>query len=556
MQLRLLVPLALGLACGAGAAAAQSYTLATLSPQDTSADDLIGSACDVSGTTAIVGGYGHDDGGTPGTGAAWIFDRVAGGDWSESVELQPADGLLSTRFGWAVAIDGDVAMVGAYRDDTLFNDAGSVYVYTRQGSGTWLQTGKLAASDATAGAEFGHAVSIDGNFAVVGAPGAKSGFETSGAGYVFERQPDDSWLEIAKLASDDNLGNDELGFDASISGSRVVLGAHLQDDNGNSSGAAYVYERQNDGTWLETAKLLASDGVASDYFGYSVAVSGDNIVCGAWLDDDFGSGTGSAYVFELQAGNTWLEVAKLLPGINQSNGHFGQSVAIDGDYALIGAIHQIVNFKLDAGAAYGFRRDGGGGWPLVQSYFYDDIKSDQNFGHCVALDDGVAVIGSSDNDEFAFNGGLAQVFYTYEGSSDPAPVVQGAGTPGCNGPQVIGLALPAQIDTAGFGFTCTNAPASSTGFLLVGNVADITGSDILGLGVTLHVNVLLSTPTLLLDFASDASGNGLAPVPLPNSPSLVGAVLHAQAVWAWSSCVLPPLNLSSSNLVSFTISAP
>ena len=556
MRLRRSAPLALALAAAATTATAQTFPVQTLAPQAIAADDLIGSACDISGTSAIIGGYGHDAGGVASTGGAWVFDRQAGGNWSEVASLQPSDGITGARFAWAVAIDGDVAMVGAYRDGSTVFFGGSVYVYERQGDGTWIEIQKLAPSDVASGYEFGHSISIDGDYAVIGTPGAFFEFDRPGAGYVFERQSDGTWLEVAKCTLDDNLDGDELGFDASISGTRVVLGAHLYDENGNSSGAAYVFERQGDGSWPNTGKLLASDGALSDRFGYSVAVSGDTIVSGAWLDDDYGSGTGSAYVYELQPDGSWLEAAKLLPGIEQSNGHFGQSVAIDGDFALIGAIHQIVTFQLDAGAAYGFHRQADGTWPLVQSYFYEDVDDDQNFGHCVAVDDGLVAIGSSDNDEFAGNAGLVEVFFTYDASDDPAPVVQGAGTAGCDGPQTIGLAAPAHIDSAGFGFVCDAAPANSTGFLLVGNVADIAGSDILGLGVTLHVNVLLSTPTLLLDFFSDASGNGFAPVPLPSSPSLVGAVLHAQAVWAWSSCSLPPLNLSSSNLVSFTISAP
>ncbi|QDU65384.1 FG-GAP repeat protein [Engelhardtia mirabilis] len=555
MQFRSFAPLAAGLLVASGHAAAQTFDLATLSPADTGVSNLVGSACDVSGTAVILGGAGHSDGGVAGTGGAWIFERNAGGAWAESAELVPSDAMVFGRFGFAVAIDGDVAMVGAHDDSSVLSGAGSVYVYTRQPDQTWLETDKLAASDATVFAQFGHSVAIDGDFAVIGAPTAKSPFGTSGAGYVFQRQMDDSWLQVAKLFDSDAPSGVELGFDASISGTRVVLGAHKQGDTAPVAGAAHVFERQNDGSWPRVAKLLASDGAAIDYFGYSVSVSGDNIVCGAWQDDDFGTGTGSAYVFERQPDTSWTEVAKLLPPVVQSNGHFGQSVWVDGDYALIGEIHEIVGFYIDAGGAHGYER-GAGDWAHSESFYYQVPGNDQNFGHCLAVDDGTIVIGSSENDQVATNGGLAKLYYSYGATSDPAPVVQGNGSDGCDGPQVIGLARPAQIDSADFGFTCTNAPASSTGFLLVGNVADIAGSDLLGLGVTLHVNVLLSTPTLLLDFFSDASGDGFAPAPLPNSPSLVGAVLHAQGVWVWTSCTLPPLNLSSSNLVSFTISAP
>lgn len=543
------------LVAAAPIASAQNYLLETLEMPGMSADDLIGSACDVSGQTIIVGGYGHDAAGILGTGGAWLVERQSGGAFGQITSLLPSDNVLGARFGYAVAIDGDVAMVGAYRDDTLFNDHGSVYVYERQPDGSWVEIQKLLASDIESGLEFGHSVAIDGDFAVIGSPGAKLGTSRTGAGYVFQRQGDGTWLEVFKCTVDDSLGNDEMGHDASISGTRIVLGAHLQDDNGNSSGAAYVFERQGDGTWPNTGKLLASDGASIDYFGYSVSVSGDTIVSGAWLDDDFGSGSGSAYVYELQPDGSWLEAAKLLSPSEKSGAHFGQSVWVEGDYALIGAIHETVNFKIDAGAAHSFARNGGL-WSDAGSFFYDNVKSDQNYGHCVAVDNGTVVIGSSDNDEFFTNGGLVDVQFSYGASDVAPPVLGGLGTPGCDGPQTIGLAAPAQIDTAAFGFTCDNVPANSTGFLLVGDVADLIGTDYLGINALLHVNVFASAAPLLLDFFGDADGVGFAPAPLPNDPALVGAVLHAQGIWVWTECSLPPFNVSSSNLVSFTISAP
>ena len=536
-----------------GAAAAQTYTIGTLTPFDTAADDLIGSAVDLSGDTVVLGGYGHDHLGVGGTGGAWIFERSPGGAWLETTELHPSDQPANARFGYAVAVDGDVAIVGAPRDDTSFNDGGSAYVFERQGDGTWLEMQKLEASDVANGWDFGNSVEIEGDRILVGSPGSISYFERSGAGYVFERQPDDSWAEVAKLDLDDALGNDEMGHDASLSGDRVILGAHLQDDNGGSSGAAYVFARQPDGTWAFEQKLLASDGAAIDYFGYSVAISGDLAVSGARLHDDPGNGDGAAYIYERQPDGTWLEIRKLIAPSEKPT-HFGHSVAIDGGAVLIGAIHEIVGFHIDSGAAHLWVRDTAGDFQYAQYLTYSEPDSDQNFGHCVAMDGGRVVVGSSDNDFIASNGGLAQVFYSYAAAGEVGVTSQGTGTPGCDGPQTMGMTQPPFLGSQAFAFTCDNAPASSLGFLGLGTGADPAGTDY-GLGFLMHIDPLSST-LILAGFQSDAAGDAEFPVAIPATPTLAGTTWHAQSVWTWTSCALPPLGFSSSDLMTFAFLQP
>jgi hypothetical protein len=103
-------------------------------------------------------------------------------------------------------------------------------------------------------------------------------------------------LEEAKLLASDGEAEDYFGLSVAISGDTVVVGAYRDEDQGSESGSAYVFEGSGV-SWSEQAKLLASDGVVNDYFGYSVAISGDTLVVGAFLDDDKGFDSGSAYVF-------------------------------------------------------------------------------------------------------------------------------------------------------------------------------------------------------------------------------------------------------------------
>ncbi len=157
-------------------------------------------------------------------------------DYTET-KLTASDGSASDRFGYSVAIDDDVVIVGAYTDDDMGDDSGSAYIYQWDGT-SWNET-KLTASDGAEYDYFSKSLAIDGNTIVIGA------------------------------------GND--------------------DDNGSNSGAAYIY-RWDGTTWNET-KLTASDGVNLDYFGRSVAISGDTVIVGAPLDDNNESNSGSAYIY-------------------------------------------------------------------------------------------------------------------------------------------------------------------------------------------------------------------------------------------------------------------
>ena len=150
-------------------------------------------------------------------------------------------------------------------------------------------------SDAAAGDAFGSSVSISGDYAVVGAKGDDDNGSGSGSAYVFKRSGT-SWQQEAKLLPSDGAAEDYFGLSVSISGDYAVVGAYRDDDNGGSSGSAYLFKR-TDTSWVQEAKLLAFDGVGGDFFGYSVSISGDYAVVGARGDADNGDESGSAYLY-------------------------------------------------------------------------------------------------------------------------------------------------------------------------------------------------------------------------------------------------------------------
>ena len=272
---------------------------------DGASGDNFGNSVSISGETAIVGASQDGDKGDN-SGSAYIFVRN-GLTWAEQAKLIASDGAPGDRFGGSVSISGDTAIVGAYGDGDKGEDSGSAYIFVRNGS-TWTQQVKLTASDGAYNDNFGKAVSILGETAIVGAPGAQS---SKGAAYVFVREGG-SWTQQAKLTASDGAMYNYLGYSVSISGDTAIVGARGDDDNGDSSGSAYIFVR-NGVTWTEQAKLIASDGAENDNFGNSVLISGETAIVGAALDDDKGDLSGSAYIFGLDSDTSSEVGADSLP---------------------------------------------------------------------------------------------------------------------------------------------------------------------------------------------------------------------------------------------------
>ncbi len=216
---------------------------------------------------------------------------------------------------------------------------------------------KLTASDAPTGS-FGFTVAVAGGTAVIGASSADAGGFATGAAYVFQRDQGgaDNWGEVKKLAASDAQADDSFGWSVAVSGDSVVVGAIQESAGGLYAGAAYVFQRDQGGAsnWGEAKKLTAADAQATDFFGTSVAISGDTVVVGALLARTFpGYQTGMAFVFQRDEGGAgnWGEVTKLAASDGEKVDQFGFSAGVDGNTAIVGA-----NLEDDggsyAGAAY------------------------------------------------------------------------------------------------------------------------------------------------------------------------------------------------------------
>ena len=256
-----------------------------LVPEGSITLDNFGAAVGISENAAIVTSLGDGSNGAP-SGSAYLFDVATG---SQLHELLPGIGAANDQFGLSAGIDGNTAIVGAPDDRNEDGvPTGSAYLFEVS---TGRQIGKLFPSDGAAYDNFGWSVALNGNTALVGARRDDDSGLMSGAGYLFDTE---SGEQLAKLVPSDGMAFDEFGWSVAIDDELAVVGAFQSSDNGTHSGSAYVFDTR---TGAEVLKLLPSDGMAGDLFGYSVGVDGNRIVVGARNADITGPISGVGYFF-------------------------------------------------------------------------------------------------------------------------------------------------------------------------------------------------------------------------------------------------------------------
>ena len=368
--------------------------------------DNFGSSVALSGDTAIIGARADDVGANADQGSAYVFTR-SGTTWTQQAQLNAPGGAASDQFGTAVAISGQTVIVGANRSDWgTSGNQGSAFVFTRSGT-VWTQQAQLTASDGAANDDFGRSVGLSGDFAIIGAPTDDVGANgDQGTAWVFSRVGS-AWIgpDLTLLASD-GAALDNFGHAVAIDGDTAIVSAPLDDVGANvDQGSAYILVRSGT-TWTQQAQLIAADGVANDEFGRSVAISGNTALVGVPLFDidvNFGN-VGKVYVF-IRSGTIWTQQALLNPPSVGVGALFGESVALVGDIAVVGSPGSGTG-----GAAYVFGRSGVA-WAFRQSLARSDAAAGDSFGVAVAFAGGTMIVGA-DRDDVGVNAdqGSAYVF--------------------------------------------------------------------------------------------------------------------------------------------------
>ena len=270
---------------------------AKLTASDAAEGDSFGWSIAISGDTLVLGAPYDDDKGKN-SGSVYIFSRT-GTSWTQQAKLTANDGSPGDLFGISAAISGNTILVGADLNEEKGFNAGAAYVFTRTGN-TWSQQAKLTATDGAEGDIFGVRVALDGNTALISArrdDDEVMGVD-AGSAYIFTRTGT-TWSQQAKLTAPDGTADDRFGRSVALAGDTALIGAMFQDNRGENSGSAYVYKRSGN-SWQFKSQLSAADGAKGDVFGWNVALWGHTAVISANRDDDKGENSGSAYIFDIK----------------------------------------------------------------------------------------------------------------------------------------------------------------------------------------------------------------------------------------------------------------
>ncbi len=358
-----------------------------LTSDNTEIGDRFGSSVSIDGDYMIIGANNDDVERRMYAGSAYIFFHSEDG-WTEQVQLIAGELLEHDKFGSSVSIDGNYAIVGGYS-----GYYGRAYIFDRENE--WEEPQLLEGLDIRQGEYFGCSVSLNGNYAIVGACRDRVGDNgpRTGSASIFIRG-EEEWTIQERLTASDAEQNDNFGYSVSMSGDYAIIGAKGNDDDGSISGSAYIFVQDGE-NWIEQVKLTASDAAEGDYFGGSVYIDGEYAIVGADCNDDGGFNSGCAYIFKLE-NDEWMEQAKLTANDAGRGDHFGISVSIDGEYAVVGSYFNDDN-GVHSGSAYIFIRENDE-WFHLQKLNASDAREGDYFGRSVCINDGQMLVGAVQGD--------------------------------------------------------------------------------------------------------------------------------------------------------------
>jgi FG-GAP repeat len=371
---------------------------------DAELGDEFGRAVAVQGNVAVVGAPNDTTAGF-GTGAAYVFEKTTTG-WQLQQKLLAYDASDHSFFGTSVAIDGDRIVVGAYGDQNAGIFAGAAYVFVRAGT-KWTHEAKLTGSENSVADSFGISVAIKGDRIVCGAFGNSDPNQSEvGSAYVFRRIAG-LWLQEQELTASDGASNARFGLSVAMNEDSIVVGADGDSELGFFSGAVYVFTFDGS-NWIQQQKLHAQDARASASFGYHLAVDGDTLVVGA-PQDEVGTHTlGAAYVFTRHS-QGWLQDRKLVARDTNAFDGFGLRVAVSGNTIAVGSMNDS-DVAFAGGAAYVYKLNGQSGWSLYEKLSASDVAKDDGFGCAVAVSNNTVLVGAFGKSDVALNAGAAYIY--------------------------------------------------------------------------------------------------------------------------------------------------
>jgi hypothetical protein len=416
------------------------------------ANDNFGYSVAQNGLTVAVGALYADDAtaGTPiiDCGVMYIFskDQDGANQWGLVKMALDPQREYADRFGTAIAMSGSTILVSAIQENqdpnggNLVINAGSAFILEQNTGGPdqWGDQQKITLKDYVPDQNFGSSIAMDGDYTVIGCvndfsdAGGQNHAKDAGAVWIF-KNINGQWTPIKKLIAPYRNDYDRFGYSVAINGSTIAVGAPEQKLDGSGAnpvfqaGAAYIFSKDAGGTenWGIVRKLVVNDRKYGDYFGSSVAISGGNLVVGAYGEDEDANGAntietaGAAYLFSKDAGgaNNWGLVKKIAPADRAYEDLFGDAAAMEGNYMIIGASASD-HYNINAGAAYLYGKDQGGvnNWGLIKKLVAPLGAVNDRFATSMGISGTNIVIGVRNDDEdagesnYKMNAGSAYIF--------------------------------------------------------------------------------------------------------------------------------------------------
>ncbi len=387
---------------------------------------------------------------------AWGQER---GILNEDIKFLANDAGTKDFFGWSVAVDNSILAVGAVGDDDNGTNSGSAYLFD---VATGTQTFKLLPDDGLAFDFFGNAIAINKGVVAVGARLDDDNGPSSGSAYLFDAT---TGAQFSKLLPIDGSAFDFFGNAIALDHFFVAVGAKWDDARGSNSGSVYVFITPSGS---QITKLLPSDGEANDEFGYSVAVANGIVAVGApFWDNEKGLNYGSAYLFDAETG---VQLAKLIPSDGQAGDEFGFSIALANGIVAVGARLDDAN-GTDSGSAYLFDAETGA---QISKLIPSDGSAFDMFGRSISIDSGVVAVGAWSDDDNGMDSGSAYLFDALTGTQIDKILPSDGAAEDFFG---TSIALINGIVAVGSYFDDDNGPDSGSAYVFDINIclADLTG---------------------------------------------------------------------------------
>ncbi|MCW1887007.1 choice-of-anchor D domain-containing protein [Luteolibacter flavescens] len=384
---------------------APPIVLSSPAPQE---HGYFGTSVSLHGTRLVVGEY-RKDLTVEDAGVCHVYDLAGSTPGTPTHTLKKVTPEAADYFGNAVAVSGNTVLAGAFHDDTGDSESGSSYLFDL-GSGTPLvPTMALSSPLASSADRFGAAVAIAGDLVVVGAPDSESGASKAGRIRLFDLGSSDPKTPLATIENPSPAADDAFGSAVAVSGTLFAVGTPGDDTGAINAGCVHVFNAAAIDLTEPSLFIPNPQPGAGDEFGKAVAMSGNLLVVGVAADDGDGTDSGRAYVFDL-AGSNPATPTRILNNPNPANGdRFGESVSISGTRIAVGAPGDDAT-GTDSGKAYVF--DLSSPTPTSPWLTFDNPtpSADDKFGSSVAISEDRVAISSPDDDAGAANAGIVHVY--------------------------------------------------------------------------------------------------------------------------------------------------